>query len=201
MMRSPEFNFMKAKALVLALLALCVQARGSSLSTTDGATYNHITNQRADPDGLYIEYTLPGGGLGMSKVKFSRLSAEQQKQFNFDPAKAHDYETQVAKATDDFRQESIRMEQAASAARLVRADRDEKTYNDRLIALAQLQAAQAGSPSIPLGGPAYDYSSLGGGYGLYAIPRTGRVPPARTTYAPIVTPIPFPRINTPRATR
>jgi hypothetical protein len=192
---------MKTVAIALALFALCATARSASLSTTDGVTYNNITTQRVDPDGLYIEYTLPGGGLGMSKVKFSRLSTDLQKQFGFDAAKAHEYEVQVAKATEDFRQESLRLGQIAQTTLHVREDQDARILNDRMIALAQIQAAQAGSPGLPLGGPAYDWSSVGGGYGLYAIPRTGRVPPATRTYAPIVTPIPFPKINTPHYTR
>ena len=43
-----------------------------ALTTTDGKTYDHISVQRADPDGLYIEYTLPGNGVGSAKVKFTR---------------------------------------------------------------------------------------------------------------------------------
>src|SRR5579862_263584 len=101
------FDRMKTMILALIALGLCARAQSISLSTTDGATYNHITAQRVDPDGLYIEYTLPGGGIGMSKVKFSRLSSEQQKQFGYEPAKAHEYESQVAKANEDFRQESL----------------------------------------------------------------------------------------------
>ncbi|HTA31310.1 MAG TPA: hypothetical protein VK731_12540 [Candidatus Cybelea sp.] len=194
---------MKMITLALIGFGFCLQANCSTLTTTDGATYNNITAQRVDPDGLYIEYTTAGGGLGMSKVKFSRLSSDQQKQFGFDPAKAREYEASVAKATDDFRQESARMEQIASAARQARAEQDARTANDRAVAMAQLQAAQANSTGISPGGSAYDWSYLdgGGGVGIFAIPRTGRVPRARTVYAPIVTPIPFPRINTPRSTR
>src|ERR1700728_2482690 len=100
----------RMKTVVLALLALgfCAQARSTTLSTTDGATYNNVTTQRVDPDGLYIEYTTSGGGLGMSKIKFSRLSSDQQKQFGYDATKARDYELSVAKATEVNRQESLR---------------------------------------------------------------------------------------------
>ena len=104
---------MKTVILALIGLGLCAQARSSNLSTTDGVTYNHITAQRVEPDGLYIEYTLPNGGIGMSKVKFSRLSADQQKQFGYDAAKAKDYEAGVAKANEEFRQQCVRQEQAA----------------------------------------------------------------------------------------
>jgi hypothetical protein len=185
-------ELMKTIVVALIALGLCAQARSTSLSTTDGTTFNNVTSQRVDPDGLYIEYTLPGGGLGMSKVKFARLSSDQQKQFGFDAAKARDYEAQAAKAADDYRQEWARMEQAALAQRQAQQDRavqEEKADNDRIIALAQLKAAEADLARATEGGGNYGW---GGGDGLFAIPQVGRhVPPARTQYAPVVTPIPL----------
>jgi hypothetical protein len=193
------------KTTVFALLAfgLCAQAYSiTSLSTTDGSTYNNITTQRVDPDGLYIEYTLPGGGVGMSKIKFSRLTPDQQKQFGFDAGKAHDYEASVAKANEDFRQDALRMDQLSSAARQTREADNERVLEQRATVRSQLNAAQMAPQYVPLGGPAYDYSSLGGGYGLYALPRVSRhMPKNGTTYAPVVTPIPFPRVNTPNYSR
>jgi hypothetical protein len=190
---------MKIIVFVISAMLLCCEARCTSISTTDGMTYNNISAQRVDPDGLYVEYTLPGGGVGMSKIKFSRLSPDQQKQFRFDANKARDYETGVAKANDDFGQEALREGQIENAARLARNQDNERVAESRMMAMTQLQAAQANS--YPVGGPACDWSYLGGGYGLYAVPRVGRMPRNGTTYAPIVTPIPFPRINTPRARR
>lgn len=184
---------MKALILALITLGLCAPARSASLTTVDGVTYNHITTQRVDPDGLFIEYTLPDGGLGMAKVKFSRLSAEQQKQFGYDPKKAQEYELGVAKATEAFRQEALRMDQIAQAARQARDAQNDRAAYERFVALSQANAMQA---------PPYDNGAGygwygGGGIGLIALPQTGRVPPARTQYAPVVTPIPYPRLNVP----
>ncbi len=189
---------MKAKVLVLITLGfcLCVSARAASISTTDGETYNNITKQRVDPDGLYIEYKLPAGGLGMSKVKFSRLSPELQKQYGYDATKAHDYETKVAKATEDFRQESLRDEQIAQAARQARAAREESTPVYHVPPPAQVSGDQAAPTEVPPYGYGYDYSY--GGVGAFAVPNTGHVPSARRDYAPVVRPIPFPTLNTPR---
>jgi len=193
------------KTIILALIGfgLCAQAKASNLSTTDGTTYQNVTMQRTDPDGLYIEYALPGGGLGMSKVKFARLSTDRQKQFGFDANKAKDYEAQVAKATEDFRQERIRLEQAAQAHKAAvqaQTDQEERVMNDRILAMAQLKQAEAALARATDGG-GYGGATYGDGYGVFAIPQTGRAPRARTDYAPVVTPIPFPRINTPRSTR
>ena len=195
------------KTLILALIGLgfCLAAKSASLSTTDGAIFNNITAQRADPDGLYIEYTLSGGGFGMSKVKFARLSQDQQKQFGYDPDKAKDYEAKVAKATEDARQESIRWEQTGREQRAARRAQENelaRIMNDRIIALAQLKQAQADIVAPMAGGNNYGWLSGGGyGYGVVAVPQIGKAPRARTYYAPVVTPVPFPRLNTPRSTR
>ncbi len=89
---------MKTITLITALAGLCAVARGENLQTIDGATYQNFTRQRVDPDGLVIEYFPEGGGLGVAKVKFARLSPDQQRQFGYDPAKAGEYEAQSAKA-------------------------------------------------------------------------------------------------------
>jgi hypothetical protein len=188
---------MKTMVFALIVLGFCAQARCSSISTTDGMTYNNVTAQRVDPDGLYIEYSLPGGGVGMSKVKFSRLSPDLQKQFGYDAAKARDYEAKVAKATEDFRQESIRDEQIASAARQARAEREEKAIVYHMPPPGQANAEESSPPMAP----AYYGESYGGygGYndGIYAVPNIGRAPAARRDYLSPVRPIPFPQLNTP----
>lgn len=180
-------------------LGLCFQAGATSLSTTDGTTYDHITTQRTDPDGLYIEYALPGGGIGMSKVKFTRLSADQQRQFGYDANKAKEHMAQVAKANEEFRGESIRWEQLAQAQRAAQQEREleqEKVQTERLMALAELKQAQASAPAN---------ESYGGGYGgggdLFGIPTSGRLPKPTTEFAPIVRPVPFPVLNTPRRSK
>ena len=191
---------MKKIVFALIVAGVCAQARSTSLATTDGTTYNNITEERVDPDGLYIEYTLPNGGVGMSKVKFSRLSRDEQKQFGFDAGKAKDYEAKVAKANEDFRQECLHAEQAAQTqivARQTRADQEEKTFNDRLIALAQLKAAEADLARATANANAGGYGWSGGdGFAV----QTLRHPVSGTTFAPVVTPIPLPARATVRST-
>ena len=191
---------MKTVVLALIVLGLCAQARSTSLSTTDGTTYDNITEQRVDPDGLYIEYTLPNGGLGMSKIRFSRLSTDQQKQFGYDAARARDYEAKVAKANEDFRQESIHNEQAAQAqmaAQQSRTDREEKNFNERLIALAQLKIAEADLARATGNANFGGYGWLGGS-DVFPI-QTLRHPVSGTQFAPVVTPIPLPARATVRS--
>jgi hypothetical protein len=177
--------------LLLIGLGLCPQARSEDLTTVDGTTYHNITAQRADPDGLYVEYTPTGGGLGLAKVKFSRLTADQQKQFGYDPGKARDYEAQVAKATEDWRQQTLRSEQVAQAQRAAQQAQQiesERLMNDRIMAMAQLKQAEAQGTSGGVG-EGYGWSS-GGGYGFFGQPEIGRRVRASTVYAPLVPPAP-----------
>ena len=164
----------------LVAIGLCLQAHGESLSATDGATFDKISFKRVEPDGLYIEYTPPGGGVGMSKIKFSRLSPEQQKVFGYDPDKAKDFESKAAKAAEDWRQENLRSEQAAKAeilARQARKAEEDQADLYRIMAMAQLKQAEAGLAGLQGGGNYGGWASMGGGYGAIAISigRRGRI--------------------------
>lgn len=187
-------------ALASVMVALCASASAESLSTTDGTTYDNVISKRADPDGLVIEYKLPRGGLGMAKVRFARLSADEQKQYGYDVNKAREYEAQTAKATEEWRAEAIKAEQesqARKAEQLAQANQAESLQTDRIIAMAQLKQAEADLARSSGGGDfGGGFYGGGGDYG-FAIPTFGRVPPAKRQLAPIVTPVPFPKLNTP----
>jgi hypothetical protein len=116
------------KAKIATLMAMAIVCRSTmavdtfpAITTTDGKTYDHITAQRTDPDGLYIEYAPAGKGLGSAKLKFSRLSADLQKQYGYDADAAKKYEDETYKATLAFRtwadqQEIARQKAQADAA-------------------------------------------------------------------------------------
>jgi hypothetical protein len=173
------------KTILLALIAssLCAQAQYLNLTTRDGATYTDITAQRVDPDGLYIEYTLPGGGFGVSKIKFARLSRAEQKKFGFDPAKAYDYEEQVAQANEDCSQALIHRYQAERDARLQRDRENEAAYGGRMAAIRQLNAAQA-ALELSSGGSIIGDGHGGAGIGYSSQATTGNVTSTQTTYGP-----------------
>jgi hypothetical protein len=160
------------KTLIIAMLGLGLAAgsRAENLSTTDGTTYHNITIQRADPDGLSIAYTPAGGGLGVAKVKFSQLTADQQKQFDYDPAKAQEFEARCAQATAAVQAQAVQWDAAAQAARSRRQIQEleqQKMENDFTLAMAQLQTTQAENNA---GGYYNGGWSLGGGYSLTALP-------------------------------
>jgi hypothetical protein len=162
------------KTLVIAMLGLGLGAglRAENLSTTDGTTYSNITVQRTDPDGLCIAYTPAGGGMGVAKVKFSQLSADQQKQFGYDPARAQEFEAQCAQATAAYKAQAVQWDAAAQAARSQRQAQDleweqQRAQNEFNLAMAQLQTMQAANNASGYYGGGW---SLGGGYTLTAIP-------------------------------
>lgn len=184
---------MKNFLLVLVTMGLCAAARSESLTTSDGVTYNGITTRRVEPDGLYIEYMPAGGGMGMSKVKFARLSPEQQKQFGYDPDKARDFEARNAKAMEDWRAENARMEQAAKAelqARQALDVQEAKIAADREVALAQLKQGQVQAP--PETGAAFGWTSYGGwGYAWVGVGHYHHEPTHRQNYKTGFRPIPI----------
>jgi hypothetical protein len=119
------------------------------------------------------------------------MSPEQRKQFGYNAHLVREYEAHLAKATEDNRQEAIRADIAAQADRRTREAQEEKTAN--LLAMQKAARPIVSNHTVHITG------SYGGGAELFLVPcpKTGPVPPATTTYAPIVTPIPMPHITAP----
>ncbi len=121
---------MKAKIATFLTLALAcgvaaaANARPTTITTTDGKTYDHITDLRVDPDGLYVDYMPGGKGLGSAKIKFNRLSPELQKQYGYDADAAKKYEDDQLKADQSFQSWAEKQEAAAQKAREEQAERD-----------------------------------------------------------------------------
>jgi hypothetical protein len=64
----------------------------SKVVTTDGQTYHAVKLLRVLPDGLLIQYQPDSGGMGLARLKFTKLSKSLQQQFGYDPRKASDYQ-------------------------------------------------------------------------------------------------------------
>lgn len=151
---------------LIAMLAACRVAMAADsfpdITTTDGKTYDHITAQRADPDGLYIEYSVDGNGLGCAKIKFSRLSPDLQKQFGYDADAAKKFEDDTYKATVAFRTWADQQDAARQKAEADAAARDlqEETLFAQLAQRMQASSAPQGQAA----GYAQPYDN-GYGYG------------------------------------
>jgi hypothetical protein len=136
---------MKKFIITLGALALCAaaQAQYRTLTTMDGETFTGISYQRIEPDGVYIEYTLPRGGIGMSKVKCGRLPRALQKQYGFTVTAARDYEAAVAQANQDAAQDLIHRYEAERDAQRQRDAENERAYGRRMSEIWNLNVAQA----------------------------------------------------------
>jgi len=136
---------MKNIIMTLSALALCLQAQGhdTTLTTKDGTTYNGITRERVEPDGLYIEYALPGGGIGMSKVKYGRLSSALQKHFGFDSGEAQAYEAAITQANDDVARELMHRYEVERDTRRARDAENLRAYPGRMLEIMKVNQALA----------------------------------------------------------
>jgi hypothetical protein len=152
---------MKAKIVTfLAMAAACGVAMASetfpAITTTDGKTYDHITAQRVDPDGLYIEYSPGGKGLGSAKLRFSRLSPDLQKQYGYDADAAKKYEDETYQATLAFRTWADQQEAARQKAQAEAAARE---LQEEIMLAQQVPAPVAPAPA--------DSGNYGGGTVYY----------------------------------
>jgi hypothetical protein len=163
---------MKAKIITFLTLALAcgiaaaADTGPTTITTTDGRTYDHITDLRVDPDGVYIDYMPGGKGLGSAKIKFTRLSPELQKQYGYDADAAKKYEDDQNKANQSFQAWADKQAAAAQKAREDQAERDhqvEMTLAQRMpIAPPPVMDTGGYDNTIPYNGGYYYYG--GGGY-------------------------------------
>lgn len=101
----------------------------NEITTTDGTTYKSVIILKSEPDGLLVEHTLPGGGIGVAKLRFEILSTDLQRAHNYDAEKAAAYQTQQAAAQGQLRREfQAKHEQELAVARA----REEENFKARL---------------------------------------------------------------------
>ncbi len=149
---------MNARIALLVVMITSGQAAIASdsfpaITTTDSKTYDHITAQRADPDGLYIEYAPGGKGMGSAKLKFNRLSAGLQKQYGYDADAAKKYEDETYKATLTFQTWADQQEVARQKAR---ADADARELQEEVLLAQRIPVPVAPAPA--------DYGNQDGGW-------------------------------------
>jgi S1-C subfamily serine protease len=89
----------------------------AQITTRDGTTYQGVTVQKVDPDGLMVEYRLANGGTGLAKLKFPDLPASLQEKFGYDAEKAAAFEAEQRQAIGQWRARLIADDEAARAKR------------------------------------------------------------------------------------
>src|SRR5205085_8104884 len=83
---------MQAKHFIIAgavaLGATLGAAETDSITTRNGIIYTNAVIQRADPDGIVIEYAPRPGSVGIAKLKFANLPDALQKRYNYNATNA-----------------------------------------------------------------------------------------------------------------
>ncbi len=94
------------------------------ITTLDGKSYQGVTVQRIDPDGLTIGYAAVGGGTSIAKIKFKNLPEDLQRQYKYDPDQAAAYEAKQAQGMAAWRAQQQKQDAAAKQAASQRARQD-----------------------------------------------------------------------------
>src|SRR4051794_5646166 len=129
-MQSKHFIFVGIVALGMALGA----AETDSITTRNGITYANAVIQRADPDGVVIEYVPRPGSVGIAKLKFANLPDEVQKRYNYNATDAVTFEQNQAAGV------ARRQEEIAQGEIEKRRKQDELAQQQRVQEEAALEA-------------------------------------------------------------
>lgn len=180
---------------LLAGLQIQAQTAGSAptitITTVDGRVYNDVTVIRSDPDGLLVNYTPDGGGIGMAKLRFRNLPNDLRSRYGYDEKSASDYEQRQARANEDYvvrlnHDESLRRYRELAELHWALAGDTAASYTVSMDADGRIEAhGYTGNV------PGYDYtwpspgngwgnnngaSSGSGNYGPTPAPQTGAAP-------------------------
>src|SRR5215831_9445451 len=66
----------------------------TQITTSDGRTYQNVSVQRVDPDGLLVNYQPQPAGFGVAKLKFRNLPDSVREQYKYDADRANAFEQQ-----------------------------------------------------------------------------------------------------------
>jgi hypothetical protein len=104
------------------------------ITTTDGRTYQNVTLQRVDPDGLLVSYAPQPFGFGVAKLKFRDLPDSLREQYKYDADRANNFEQQQAQANAQWQSQM--------------ANNPNSNFFQKYRALAELNRALAGDAYV-----------------------------------------------------
>ena len=102
------------------------QIKGGVIVTRNGRTYQGVVVQKIVPDGLVIGYTrsdaglgvtVAAGGIGITKLKFTDLVDDLQRQYGYSPTNAAAFEQKQIHAEDQWRTQLIADDEKAKSKR------------------------------------------------------------------------------------
>jgi hypothetical protein len=112
------------------------------ITTLDGKTYDKVTLEKVDPDGLLVSFAPAEGGSGTAKLKFRNLPPALRERFGYDPARAADYETAQARGEATWLARSAAWTEQRQAALAEQTNR-ERQMREQADARQAAQAEQA----------------------------------------------------------
>ena len=116
----------------------------NEITTTDGVTYKSVVISKIQPNGLVVEFSQQGGGIGMATLKFEILSPDLQQKYGYDPQRAVVYQTQQAVAQGQLRREMLaQYKQELVTARAIEVDNFKGRLEIERIEIKRKQAEDA----------------------------------------------------------
>lgn len=182
-MQSKHFIFIGAAALCTALGA----AETDSITTRNGTTYTNAVIQRADPDGVVIEYAPQPGSVGIAKLKFANPPEELRKRYNYTASDALIFEQNQAAGTAR-RQEEIAQGETEKERRHDKLVQH-RTEEEAALEAKRQEAAMLAAAQMEMGGWSGGHSGDGDWYG------TSRKRYRSTSRGPLTSPGPGARVN------
>jgi len=101
---------MKCVIFIGAMVLCTTLDAADSITTRNGKIYTNAVIQRADPDGVVIEYIPQPGSVGIAKLKFANLPDELRKQYNYNPTDAAIFEQNQAAGIARRQEEIVQAE-------------------------------------------------------------------------------------------
>jgi hypothetical protein len=114
----------------------------SSLKALEGATFNNVSVQRVEPDGLQVSFVPEGGGLGFAKLKFRSLSESLRQEYGYDAVSGDEFESNQARGQASWQAENLHWE-----AQKQQAQTEQREQERNLRAQAEQFAAEQETPS------------------------------------------------------
>jgi hypothetical protein len=119
-----------ASILLCLLFLSAASAQSLQIQTRDGKLYKNATVEKADPAGLTISYDIAGGGIGITKLKFSNLPDDLQKKYGYNATNAAAFETQQRAGMAQWRQQLIANDSASR--KINSAEQFKEELNDEI---------------------------------------------------------------------
>lgn len=176
----------------------------AKLTTLDGKTYEQVSVQKVQPDGLLVEFNLPGGGFGTAKLKFRNLPETVRERYSYDPRQAEAFEAAQAEGAKVWAARHEAWAERREAALAEQSAREERLREQTRAAeeKARLAAEQARAEQQVQAPQSYTYP-YGWGWGIgwnthhHYKPHRQPVPPQHVPQPPSQQPLtptfaPFP---------